>query len=52
MALRIMRYALATVIKKYNFYYPSEVKADEMETSKLDQFLAVPGKVELRFELI
>ncbi|KXX73522.1 Tryprostatin B 6-hydroxylase [Madurella mycetomatis] len=50
LAMRIMRYTLARVIKEYNFCHPPGVDGHEMEADKVDRFTSFPGKVPLLFK--
>lgn len=51
LAMRMMRYTLARVIKKYRFYHPPGVDGSEMEGEKADRFTSFAGPVPLVFEL-
>ncbi|KAI1157896.1 cytochrome P450 [Nemania serpens] len=50
LAWRIMRYTMARVIIKYNFYLAPGCNGRSMEDDKVDRFTAFPGAVPLKFE--
>ena len=51
LAWRIMRYTIARVVRKYNFYLAPGCDGHDMEDKKVDRFTAFPGIVPLCFEL-
>ncbi|KAK0660783.1 Tryprostatin B 6-hydroxylase [Cercophora samala] len=51
LAMRMMRYTLARIIKKYKFCHPPGVDGREMEGEKADRFTSFAGPVPLVFEL-
>ncbi|KAK8029812.1 hypothetical protein PG993_011103 [Apiospora rasikravindrae] len=50
LAWRIMRYTIAMIVRKYNFYLAPGYDGSNMEDDKVDKFTAFPGIVPLRFE--